>query len=383
LIPYRLEGEKWEGDRYDESTSDFKRKNSMNRKMHIVLILVTIALVLSSVSASAWQGAGPAAPNAVLNSGFTYQGELNDDAGKPINGTCHFLFRLWDGAVIASSNQIGADHEVAAIVTKGRFTVVVNSGNQFGNDAFTKGIVYLGISVKCGSETAYTYLGRERLGATPFAMYAQYVGPHDHLGQVWTNTGVGAGSGLTIDNSSSPTGVGLTVKGGMGGLAVDAQGPIHSSAVTTMYINPQDMVVRNDTTNITLSARSGGAMMIVLPQTTVAKYVMVPVPVYGRLTGSQMYVDSLEVCYQTGNGTIDTTAVVKSNGVVDGESFYILDSTDRGADSYACYTLTATKPRMAVDNTTWIQFNVYNPVPAPVASITIHKIKLNLVEDAN
>ncbi len=106
-----------------------------------------------------------------LSSTFTYQGKLQS-GGKPINATCNFQFGLWD--VASNGSQIGVTQTVSSLsVNDGYFTVLLNSGNEFGVSAFTGQMSWLSIAVKCGSETVYTFFtSRQALTPAPYALYA-------------------------------------------------------------------------------------------------------------------------------------------------------------------------------------------------------------------
>jgi hypothetical protein len=83
-------------------------------------------------------------------------------------------------------------------VSEGLFTVPLD----FGAGVFTGDARWLEIGVRPGlSSGAYTLLSpRQALTATPYALYAQRVAEHDHLGQTWT----GSDNPLVIDGSFGP-----------------------------------------------------------------------------------------------------------------------------------------------------------------------------------
>ena len=145
----------------------------MNRKLFI-LFLVVFVLLFASTGAVA-QSPEPAAPQAPLGTGFTYQGQLKN-AGGPVNGTCDLQFSLWDAAGSGSpptgGTQIGITQSLVATVTNGLFTVVLNAGNEFGGTAFTGEARWLQIAVRCpaGSGSYATLSPRQALTATPYAL---------------------------------------------------------------------------------------------------------------------------------------------------------------------------------------------------------------------
>lgn len=89
----------------------------------------------------------------------------------------HLRFSLWDaagsGAVPSGGTQIGASHVVPGVpVVGGRFSVEVNTGGEFGPQAFDGQARWLQIEIcadsACGSATV---LGpRQLLTATPYAL---------------------------------------------------------------------------------------------------------------------------------------------------------------------------------------------------------------------
>lgn len=69
----------------------------------ILILSLLLALLASTGQAQgprtdpAIAGSGPDSPQAVLGSGFTYQGLLNKD-GSPASGQCDMQFSLWNAA---------------------------------------------------------------------------------------------------------------------------------------------------------------------------------------------------------------------------------------------------------------------------------------------
>ena len=104
--------------------------------------------------------------------GFTYQGQLLDN-GSPVSGICDFLFGLWSDS--GASSQVGALQTVSNVsVNDGLFTAVVNSGGEFGVDAFDGGTRWLGVSVRCPAGSGgYTALSpAQSITPVPYAFYA-------------------------------------------------------------------------------------------------------------------------------------------------------------------------------------------------------------------
>jgi hypothetical protein len=134
------------------------------------IILVFLALLGSGSSLLAQQPgpekAAEARAQAVLGTGFTYQGRLTD-GGSPADGEYDFEFRLYDdpdtGAQVGDTVTVGAK-----TVTDGLFTVELD----FGSGAFTGEARYLEIGVRPGgSNGAYTTLSpRQALTPAPYAL---------------------------------------------------------------------------------------------------------------------------------------------------------------------------------------------------------------------
>jgi hypothetical protein len=157
------------------------------RKMAtIVTAVVAVALLLAAGRTVAGLPVGESELSvkaAPLGTGFTYQGRLTD-GGSPANGAYDFEFELYDAA--SGGTTLGTLTVGNATVTDGLFTVQLN----FGAGVFTGDARWLEIGVRPGdSSGAYTALSpRQALTAAPYALYAQRVAEHDHLGQTWTGS---------------------------------------------------------------------------------------------------------------------------------------------------------------------------------------------------
>lgn len=152
-----------------------------------------------------------AAPASVpISSTFTYQGQLKTGSG-PLTAVCNFQFSLWDAA--SAGNQIGVTQTSNGIaVTGGLFTVLLNSGGQFGA-AFTGDARWLQIAVQCGSDGGFTTLSpRQPLTAAPYALAL----PGLHVQQNISSTNLIGGYN---SNVVSPTVIGSVIAGG--GTSVD------------------------------------------------------------------------------------------------------------------------------------------------------------------
>jgi hypothetical protein len=133
----------------------------------------------------------------MLGAGFTYQGQLRDGAGSPVDDTCDFTFSLWDA--VMGGSQVGSDSVVTGVeVSEGHFAAVVNDGGEFGEDAFTGQPRWLEIAVQCSGDPGPTPLSpRQLLSAAPYALSLR-------PGAVISGA-VSGGSSLTVINDD-PTG---------------------------------------------------------------------------------------------------------------------------------------------------------------------------------
>lgn len=135
-------------------------------RLTLTLLALAVPLLLRPAAADA----------APLGRGFTYQGQLQQ-AGVPLDGTVTLRFSLWDAAGVGTppfgGTQIGATQAFAnAPVSSGVFSVVLNSGGEFGADAFNGDARWLQIEVcadsTCGSTTV---LGpRQPITGAPYAL---------------------------------------------------------------------------------------------------------------------------------------------------------------------------------------------------------------------
>ena len=140
--------------------------------LSLILMLVLAAgmsLAQDAQPMAAHNGAEGASPQASVGSGFTYQGRLEDGGGNPVDDTCDLDFTLWNtengGTLIG--HQIVFDVDV----DDGNLAVLLNSGDEFGADAFEGEARWLKIGVKCNGDADWTVLpGRQLLSAAPYAL---------------------------------------------------------------------------------------------------------------------------------------------------------------------------------------------------------------------
>lgn len=174
---------------------------------NLLLVLILVALLTGNAIAQA----GPAAPQALTGTGFTYQGQLKNASGF-VTGVCDFQFSLWDA--VSGGTQLGATQSLAGVsVSQGLFTVPLNEANQFGANAFNGLGRWLQVDVKCASDPAFITLSpRQPLTPTPYALAL----PGLRTEQNPTGPNVIGG---TISNTVTAGVVGATIGGGDGNSA--------------------------------------------------------------------------------------------------------------------------------------------------------------------
>jgi hypothetical protein len=133
---------------------------------------------------------------APLDRSFTYQGELRQ-SGTPVDGPIHLRFSLWDapgaGDPPTGGTQIGANQAVPNVpVASGLFSALVNSGGEFGADAFNGAARWLQIEICTDAGcTSTTVLGpRQALTAAPYALGPWQMGG-TNLSYTGGNVGIG------------------------------------------------------------------------------------------------------------------------------------------------------------------------------------------------
>jgi hypothetical protein len=181
-----------------------------NRWFSYVSIFV-LFLVIGVGGARADFGYASGQPLAPMGQVFTYQGQLKDSAGNPIDGSCDFRFILYDA--ISAGVQVGPTLDrTNTSVTDGYFIVLLD----FGSSAFLGEARWMEVAVKCSGDAGFTTLTpRQALTPAPYALNADLLdgqqatnfssAGHDHWGQTWT----GSGTGLTLSSDT----IGLSASG--------------------------------------------------------------------------------------------------------------------------------------------------------------------------
>jgi hypothetical protein len=149
-----------------------------NELLVCTLVLGLLAVLAASTGARPGQGISQARetaqwsiPLAVTGTAFTYQGRLTDAEGL-VDGTCDFVFRLYDeaGAGIppAGGTLLGMEEKNDVEVKEGLFVIQLD----FGSNVFTGEQRWLEITVDCGSGPT-TLSPRQELTPSPYAIHAR------------------------------------------------------------------------------------------------------------------------------------------------------------------------------------------------------------------
>ncbi|MBN2006598.1 MAG: hypothetical protein JXA21_24815 [Anaerolineae bacterium] len=200
--------------------------NKTNRVMLAIAVMVVLA------SGASWAQArwGSVATLASPGSGFTYQGQLNDANGAPVNDTCAFRFSLWGSE--SGDDQIGGDAPVSDIaVDNGAFTALVNAGGEFGAAAFNGHARWLGIAVRCSGAADYTPLSpRQALSPAPYAHYAEKAGSAPQR-----NIAAPAPNNISVLDSAGNVGAHPSVAIGVDGLPIIVYADDTNKSVKTAH----------------------------------------------------------------------------------------------------------------------------------------------------
>jgi hypothetical protein len=389
------------------------RKLSLALTLGFLLAALTIAgrPIPEQVEASVPHNSGGS--SSIL---IPYQGHLTRPQGPLADGErFSFQFAIYENAV--GGEPLWGETQGGIALQNGSFQVNLGSQEPLPSALSPAGDYWLEVAVKAASDAGYTLLTpRQRLvAASSTGLDAPQVAtngaacPHDHFGEQWSgtsqfyglnvvnneNTGIrgqGEGTGV-LGVSSSGYGVYASSNDGYGllansstGIAILAagNGRIYSNADSVLVLSPFSLVSRGSS-NVTLTPQDNGAMEIHSTAGTETKYLVVPVSNLGTLFGSSLYVKSLEVCYKVGGvippAHIDVTGVYKNNN---GESYltYLESSTEHNNINRECYTINAATPRKAIDNSTWVQFNVETSIGTEWY-LHIFTVKLTLTESQN
>jgi hypothetical protein len=144
-----------------------------------ILALVAILALLGTAGATA-----TGSPESTALNYFNYQGLLLDPgSGEPVaDGAYTLTFTLYDHATSTNPANKMWEQTQNVTVQDGLFNVLLG---DLGASTWVDGRdLWLGITVAGESEM----VPRQQLVSVPYALYADQVGPHDHLGQTWSGT---------------------------------------------------------------------------------------------------------------------------------------------------------------------------------------------------
>ena len=137
----------------------------------VLTSLLIVAGIVYARGISAQEGppvspTGIDASTAALGSGFTYQGQVADDDGNPIDGACDLQFGLYDAA--GGGAKVGEVAKANQPVADGLFAVSLD----FGASAFRGDARWLELAVRCpaGSGAYKTLSPRQELSGVPYAL---------------------------------------------------------------------------------------------------------------------------------------------------------------------------------------------------------------------
>ena len=275
-----------------------------------VLVLCASAMVVRLLYA---QGLGPQGEVQVqadsVGTAFTYQGQLKSD-GESVTDECDMAFRLADRNT--GGNQVGSALTMTVPITGGLFTANLD----FGSGVFNGDARWLGIRVKCSTDSVYADLGRQELTATPYALYA--------LGAPWDGLiGVPGGFADGIDD------VGIVEAGE--GLTRDAVGDVITLTVAFSGTGSAPSAARSDhshasTYSLLGHTHPGSEIVSAVPTATVA--LSATQALWSGLTG---------VPAGFADGVDDGSAYTSGFGLdLSGNTFNVVTATIQARVSGAC-----------------------------------------------
>lgn len=396
-----------------------KRVVSVSLTVAVVVLAVAIAPRVLNV---AWAEAGPDHPGVTI----AYPGQLTAaDERQVSNGLYTFAFALYDAAT--GGMPMWSEIQEDVTVHEGGFVVLLGQVSAIPVETLESGAQWLDVGVRGPGEADFTQLApRQRLSqalpAAPSSPSSGLACPHDHFGEEWIgadgdfglrvlnegdNVGVSIHGysqdhhgvwGETYDSGSagvygsssggdgvyghSTSGTGVRAESTSGdAIRAEGTGRIYSEAASVLFLSPHDMVVRGSSGVTLTPLDNGGVRVSNVSGGTGTKFLSIPVSTFGTLFGSQLYVDSVQVCYQTATelAYINATEALKNDGGTSYE-FYLWDYTIRSSRTRECYTVAAPTPHVPVDNSSWVQFNIYFANQGAGWYLDIYTVRLTLTE---
>jgi hypothetical protein len=342
-------------------------------------------------------------PSQPLAVSVPYSGKLSDEVGQPVvDGIYAFTFTLYKDR--SGGQPLWTEMQENVAVQGGSFAIFLGSVSPLSRDILESGARWLEVRVRGLGEMDFTLLTpRQQLSTIASLKPVSSTNgggsacAHNHFGESWSGV---SNLGLSLeDNASNSVAIqGIANSGtnaaGVLGISTDGKGVygyssngialyaggsgvISSRANMVLYLSPHDMLIRSPSDNIDLyPLDNGGVEIINRSGIGETKYLTIPVPIYGKLYGARLYVKSIRVCYKAVYAYIVATSVIKNNGG-EGYTFYIFDTTTRGSNTYECYPIIAPTPRVPIDNSTWVQFNVQT---LAINEVDIYTVELTLTE---
>ncbi|MFC2023495.1 hypothetical protein ACFLT5_02020 [Chloroflexota bacterium] len=376
-----------------------------SKRVFLVILAASTALMVLAVGpriADTVRALPPIQEAAVSGLTIPYPGRLTDSVGQSAaDGAYDFTFALY--GTEEGGEALWSEVQKDVSVQDGAFFTSLGKVTGIAAQVMGGGARWLAVGVRGPDETEFVSMSPRLLvdaDVSPSASSNGMACPHDHFGETWAgaatesalqivNTGTGGGlsafsaQGIGVEGSST---LGSAVRGRSDlGIAIEAAGTgqIRSTADSELFLSPHDMVARELDPSVLelIPLNKGGVKIVNQTGTVVKRYVSLPVSTFGTLFGSQFYVKEVLVCYSTpsANTWIDKTTVIKHDGS-GGAAFYIYDNTNMSSDTLDCYASTA-DPRLPVDNSTWVQFNVdFGDVGS---ELYIYTVKLTLTQEPN
>lgn len=182
-----------------------------------------LAGLLAGLPASA-----PVLAQAPLSTAFTYQGQFKS-SGVPYTGAADFIFRLYDSAVGGAT--LGTVFQSNVALVDGLFTVELD----FGMSPFNGDARWVEVSARAPAGSGgYTLIGRQRLAATPFALYALNAPAPAGVWQV---------SGTTLFHNTGNVGVGTATPTARLHVAGASASGISFNASDNLHVRPASSFV--------------------------------------------------------------------------------------------------------------------------------------------